>query len=170
MKRNRLTGLSAGAFAGLENLTGIDLDSNTIKVISSILAVSYERGTPVGPSILPAARCAPSLSRSLSLSLSPSLPLSLSLARSLARSLFFQTSMLSGRNALVLQTPPRTRGWLQRRVQGNSNSHGARPIHQIISMIKWIQTSRLSIKKSLSPEPRQGGLSSVVSRSAVGGS
>ena len=32
----------------------------------------------------------------------------------------------------------------------NSNSHGARPVHQIISIIKWIQTSRLSIKKPLS--------------------
>ena len=29
-------------------------------------------------------------------------------------------------------------------------SHGARPVHQIISMIKWIQTRRLSIKLSLS--------------------
>ena len=25
---------------------------------------------------------------------------------------------------------------------GNSNSHGARPVHQIISMIKWIRTNR----------------------------
>jgi len=33
--------------------------------------------------------------------------------------------------------------------KGNSNSHGARPVHQIISMIKWIRTSRLSIKSSL---------------------
>ena len=33
---------------------------------------------------------------------------------------------------------------------GHSNSHGARPVHQIISMIKWIRTSRLSIKNSLS--------------------
>ena len=32
----------------------------------------------------------------------------------------------------------------------NSNSHGARPVHLIITMIKWIQTSRLSIKNSLS--------------------
>jgi len=31
-----------------------------------------------------------------------------------------------------------------------SNSHGARPVHLIITMIKWIRTSRLSIKKSLS--------------------
>jgi hypothetical protein len=31
---------------------------------------------------------------------------------------------------------------------GNSNSHGARPVHSIISMIKWIWTSRLSIKNS----------------------
>ena len=30
--------------------------------------------------------------------------------------------------------------------QGNSNSHGARPVQIIITMIKWIRTSRLSIK------------------------
>jgi hypothetical protein len=30
----------------------------------------------------------------------------------------------------------------------NSNSHGARPGHQIIWMIKWIRASRLSIKNS----------------------
>ena len=34
--------------------------------------------------------------------------------------------------------------------KGNSNSHGARPIHLIITMIKWIRSSRLSIKNSLS--------------------
>jgi len=33
---------------------------------------------------------------------------------------------------------------------GNSNSHGARLVHLIITMIKWIQTSRLSIRNSLS--------------------
>jgi hypothetical protein len=33
--------------------------------------------------------------------------------------------------------------------KGNSNSHGAKPVHQIISMIKWIRTSGFSIKKSL---------------------
>ena len=32
----------------------------------------------------------------------------------------------------------------------NSNSHGARPVHHIISIIKWIWTSRLSRKNSLS--------------------
>ena len=32
--------------------------------------------------------------------------------------------------------------------RGNSNAHGARPVHQIISMVKWIRTSRLSIKNS----------------------
>jgi len=36
--------------------------------------------------------------------------------------------------------------------KGNSNSHGARPVYQIISMIKWIRTSRLSIKNSFSLE------------------
>jgi hypothetical protein len=30
----------------------------------------------------------------------------------------------------------------------NSNSHGARPIHLIITMIQWIRTSRLSMKDS----------------------
>ena len=34
--------------------------------------------------------------------------------------------------------------------KGNSNSHGARPVHLIITMIKWIRTSKLSIKNSLS--------------------
>jgi len=33
--------------------------------------------------------------------------------------------------------------------KGNSNSHSARPVHLIIKMIKWIRTSRLSIKDSL---------------------
>ena len=34
--------------------------------------------------------------------------------------------------------------------KGNSNSYRARPVHQIISMIKRIRTSRLSIKNSCS--------------------
>ena len=34
--------------------------------------------------------------------------------------------------------------------KGNSNSHCARPVHLSISMMKWIRTTRLSIKKSLS--------------------
>jgi len=33
------------------------------------------------------------------------------------------------------------------------DSHGARPVHLIITMIKWIRTSRLSIKNSLYPHP-----------------
>ena len=33
--------------------------------------------------------------------------------------------------------------------KGNSKSHGARPVHLIITMITWIRTSRLSIKNSL---------------------
>jgi len=32
----------------------------------------------------------------------------------------------------------------------NSNSHGAKPVHQIISTIKWIRTSKMPIKNSLS--------------------
>ena len=36
--------------------------------------------------------------------------------------------------------------------KGNSNSHGARPVRPIITMIKWIRTSRLPVKKNfLSP-------------------
>jgi len=60
--------------------------------------------------------------------------------------------------------------------RGNSNSHGAQPVHQVSSMIKWIRTSRLSIKNSLSepPEEEARNLSSmadpvastIVSRSA----
>jgi hypothetical protein len=34
--------------------------------------------------------------------------------------------------------------------KGNSNSHGARPVHLNITMIKWTWTSRLSIKNSFS--------------------
>ena len=34
--------------------------------------------------------------------------------------------------------------------KGNSNSHGARPGHLIITMIKWIWTSMLSTKNCLS--------------------
>ena len=30
--------------------------------------------------------------------------------------------------------------------KGNSSSHGSRPVHQIIPMMKWIRTSRLSQK------------------------
>ena len=33
--------------------------------------------------------------------------------------------------------------------KGNSNSQGARPVHQMISMTKWMRTSRLSTKNSL---------------------
>ena len=42
--------------------------------------------------------------------------------------------------------------------KGNSNSHGARPVHQIISMIKWIRTSRLSIQNSLLDRKVPNGL------------
>jgi len=34
--------------------------------------------------------------------------------------------------------------------RGDSNSHGARPVHLIITMTKWFRTSKLSIKNSLS--------------------
>jgi len=41
--------------------------------------------------------------------------------------------------------------------KGNSNSHDTRPVHLIITMIKWIRTIRLSIKNSL--PPRHSGAS-----------
>ena len=41
--------------------------------------------------------------------------------------------------------------------KGDSNSHGARPVHLIISMIKWIRASRLSIKNFLSSAERTPG-------------
>ena len=34
--------------------------------------------------------------------------------------------------------------------KANLKIHGARPVHQIIPMMKWIRTSRLSIKESRS--------------------
>ena len=40
--------------------------------------------------------------------------------------------------------------------KGNSNSHGARSVHLIITMIKWIRTSRLSIKNSLYAQRGRG--------------
>ena len=37
--------------------------------------------------------------------------------------------------------------------KGNSTGHDARPVHQIMSMMKWVRTSRLPIKNSLSAPP-----------------
>ena len=41
-------------------------------------------------------------------------------------------------------------------VQGNSTSHDARPVHLITTMMKWIRTSRLPIKNSLSRDEGSG--------------
>ena len=41
--------------------------------------------------------------------------------------------------------------------KGDSNSLGARPVHLIILMIRWIQTSRLQIKNSLSSRSAEVG-------------
>jgi hypothetical protein len=46
---------------------------------------------------------------------------------------------MAGTRKLVVRLPGK----------GNSNSNCARPAHLIITMIKWIRTSRLSIKNSL---------------------
>ena len=62
-------------------------------------------------------------------------------------------SLLSGRNLQGPETRedrPETSTGSRREVRlpgnGNSNSHGARPVHLIIMMIKWIRTSSLPIK------------------------
>ena len=49
--------------------------------------------------------------------------------------------------------------WVNSRLpgKGNSNSHGARPVHLIITMITWIRTSRLSIRNSLEDEADRVG-------------
>ena len=39
--------------------------------------------------------------------------------------------------------------------KGNSNSHSARPVHLIVTMMQWIRTSRLSMKDSLCLEHAQ---------------
>ena len=48
---------------------------------------------------------------------------------------------------------------------GNSDSHGARSVHLIITMIKWIRISRLSIKNSFL---FAGGQGRVAGRVRVG--
>ena len=45
----------------------------------------------------------------------------------------------------------------------NSNSHGARPTHLIITMIKWIRTSKLSIKNCLSAGIAKLAVTAIVS-------
>ena len=37
--------------------------------------------------------------------------------------------------------------------KGNSNSHGARPVHLIITMMKWVRTSSLPTKHFLPNAP-----------------
>ena len=45
----------------------------------------------------------------------------------------------------------------------SSNSHGTRPVHLIITMIKWIRTSSLSITKSLSMVASRSGAAGTLS-------
>ena len=48
--------------------------------------------------------------------------------------------------------------------KGNLSFYGARPVHLVITMIKWIQTSRLPMKKSLSHSPVSNYLVSTIRR------
>jgi len=50
----------------------------------------------------------------------------------------------------------------------NSNSHGAKPVNQIISTIKWMQTRRLSMKNSIPlGVPRRGRRGRACARTAA---
>ena len=51
----------------------------------------------------------------------------------------------------VRHAPPARKVDVRLPGKGGSNSHGARPVHLIVTMIKWIRTSRLSIKNSDPP-------------------
>ena len=55
---------------------------------------------------------------------------------------------LAGRE-IAPSPPPDRKVDIRLSAKRNSNAHGARPVHQIISIMKWIRTSRLSIKYSL---------------------
>ena len=44
---------------------------------------------------------------------------------------------------------PRRKADIRLPGKGDSNSHDARPVHLIVSMLKWIRTSRSSIKNPL---------------------
>ena len=122
------------------------------------VAVSYERGTPVGRVVFaPPPRCAviPSALQETFVEIPLALPrehfecsatpdlhqrshgsgdLPVQICRILAK----RPTHLTYRKVYV-----RLPG------KGNSNAHGARPVHLIITMITWIRTSRLSIKNSL---------------------
>jgi len=61
-------------------------------------------------------------------------------------------SLPSGENATAAHTPlcpPARKVHVRLPGKRNAKSHGSRPVHLIITMIKWIRTSRLSIKNSL---------------------
>jgi len=48
--------------------------------------------------------------------------------------------------------------WFRLPEKGNSNSHGARTVHLIITMIKWIRTKRtLSVRRRRSGSCRGSG-------------
>ena len=67
---------------------------------------------------------------------------------------------LDTRGARKVDVPGKGNSDLEKGIQsgkGNSNSHGARPVYLIITMLNRIRTSRLPIKNSLSL-PQQGCL------------
>jgi len=57
---------------------------------------------------------------------------------------FLAVSALREHIIAQVRTPPRKVD-VRLPEKGNSNSHGARPVHLIITMIKWTRTSRLAM-------------------------
>ena len=88
------------------------------------VSISYPRGTPV-------------LTSNTAVQYPPQPRLSLSTAQREVTRLFSSKS----------QVPPAPKV-VARLEKGIQNSHGARPVHLIVTMIKWIRTSRLSMKNS----------------------
>ena len=72
--------------------------------------------------------------------------------------------LLSGAAGIMLRSP--FPGYVRLPGKGNSNSHGAQGRStKIISMIKWIRTSKLSIKNSLSEQARVDAVDNVLASS-----
>ena len=57
-----------------------------------------------------------------------------------------------GLSVKVFQTFQLVPSWLGSCLTRGRGSHGARPVHLIITMIKWTRTSRVSVKNSFSPQ------------------
>ena len=109
--------------------------------------VSYQRGTPVAAYACVSCNHCPYISCTF-------LP---------TANLIFQTQdpkRISNPRSHIPNPKPARRAGGTKKVDvrlpgtGNSNSNGAKPVHLIVTTIKWIQTSRLSIKNFLQADGR----------------